>query len=117
MSTFKTYDDISKAVSANDNVLTLTIGELRDVNGSGRLGPYVVEAISKNLAAKGLGHYPPELPQEQWRKVRLYRLGSAVADLIGIVTDVDDDNNDAKLREFAANDAKATLDKIKQLVC
>ncbi|ALN75798.1 hypothetical protein [Aureimonas sp. AU20] len=117
MANLKTYDDISKAVTASENVLTVTIGELRDVNGSGRLGPYVVEAISKNLAAKGIGHYPPELPQEQWRKVRLFRLGSPIADLIGLVMDVDDEGNDAKLRDFAANDAKATLDQIRQMVC
>ncbi len=117
MDKLKTYEDISEAVAASQNVLTVTIGELRDVNGSGRLGPYVVEAISKSLAAKGLGHYPPELPQEQWRKVRLFRLGSPIADLIGLVMDVDSDTNDAKLREFAANDAKATLDKVRQLVC
>jgi hypothetical protein len=114
---FKSYDAISKAVTESENVLTVTIGQLRDVNGSGRLGPYVVEAISKNLAAKGLGHYPPELPQEQWRKVRLFRLGSPIADLISLVMDVDDESNDAKLREFAANGAKATLDKIRELVC
>ena len=56
MDKLKTYEDISEAVAASQNVLTVTIGELRDVNGSGRLGPYVVEAISKSLAAKGLGH-------------------------------------------------------------
>jgi hypothetical protein len=117
MADFKTYDDISKAVAASQDVLTVTIGELRDVNGSGRLGPYVVEAISKNLAAKGLGHYPTELPQEQWRKVRLFRLGSSIADLIGLVTNVDDEGNDAKLREFATNGAKAIVDQIRQLVC
>ena len=117
MGQFQTYDEISKAVTDSQNVLTVTIGELRDVNGSGRLGVYVVEAIRKNLAAKGIGHYPPELPLDQWRKVRLFRLGSPVADIISLVMDVDDESNDAKLRAFAANDAVATLDKIRELVC
>ena len=117
VSALKSYDDISKAVSAAENVLTVTIGELRDVNGSGRLGPYVVEAISKNLAAKGLGHYPAVLPQEQWRKVRLFRLGSPIAELVGLVMDVDDEANDQKLREIASDDAKSILDLVRQLVC
>ena len=117
MSAFETYDDVSLAVSTSENVLTVTIGELRDVNGSGRLGPYVVEAISKQLSSRGIGYYPPELPQDQWRKVRLFRLGSPVSDLIGVVMDVDNESNDAKLRSFAANDAKNILDKVRQLVC
>ena len=92
------------------------MGELRDLNGSGRLGPYVASEISKQLASCGLGHYPPELPQNQWEKVRVYGLGSSVADLIHLVTEVSE-NNDEKLREFASNDAKAKLDKIREILC
>ena len=116
MGKFKNYDELSVALSNSDNVLTVDMAELRDVNGSGRLGPYVVDAISNELAAKGIGHYPEVLPQLGWEKARLYRLGSPVADLYRLLTEVSDDH-DERLREFGADDAKRKLDQIRQIVC
>jgi len=113
---FKSFAELKTAVASAGNVVTLDMGELRDLNGSGRLGPYVAAAISKQLASHGLGHYPPDLPQNQWEKVRVHGLGSPVADLIRLVTDVSE-KNDEKLREFASNDAKAKLDKIREIIC
>lgn len=115
MSNFKGFDEINVAVSQSGDVLTVTMSELRDANGSGRLGPYVVEAISKELAGKGLGHYPPELPQNQWEKARLYRLGSQIADLINMVTNVTE-ANDEKLREVTTDDAQKTLNEVRRIV-
>jgi len=113
---YKNYADLKDTVVKAGNVLTMDMGELRDLNGSGRLGPFVVEAISKKLASHGLSHYPTELPLNQWEKVRIYGQGSPVAEIIQVVIDVSETNDD-KLREFAVNDAKLTLDKIRELLC
>ena len=116
MAVFSTYAEINDAVTQSGDVMTVSMSELRDVNGSGRLGPYVVEAISKELAAKGLGHYPETLPLNQWEKVRLFRMGSQIADLIRVVTDVSEEN-DEKLREAISDDARNVLDRVRKMVC
>lgn len=116
MAKFKNYDEVKAQVAAASGVLTVPMSELRDVNGSGRLGPYVVEAISKQLAGRGIGHYPEDLPQNQWEKVRLFGLGSEIAELYKLVNDVTEEG-DEKLRHFGHDDAKKQLDRIRQIVC
>jgi hypothetical protein len=115
MTRFSSLNDLKVAVVNAANVITLDMGELRDLNGSGKLGSYVVEVISRQLASHGLGHYPPELPQNQCEKVRVFGLGSPVADLIRLVTDISD-GSDEKLREFASDDAKTKLDTIREIL-
>jgi hypothetical protein len=110
------FDDLAKSVSAVGGVATVPMWQLRDLNGSGRLGPYVVEAISKELAARGLGHYPLELPQSQWEMVRVFRFGGTVAEIIDLVTKVDQTKDD-RLREIASNDAAEKLQLIRRIVC
>ena len=88
---------------------------MREIDGSGRLGPYVIERISKDLAGKGLGHYPSELPQNQWDEVRIYRLGSQIADLIAVATQVGNEN-DQRLRDLVSDDAARIIEQIRKLV-
>ena len=116
MTRFSSYDELSDLVTKSGNVLTVTMAELRDVNGSGRLGPYVVESISKALASRGIGHYPADLPQNQWESARLFRRGSAIADLYELLTNVNEDGDD-KIREYTSDDAKERLSQVRKNVC
>jgi hypothetical protein len=110
------YNDVKAAVEAAGGVLTLEMGVLREINGSGRLGPYVIDAISRELAGKGLGHEPSPLPQLQYEPVRLFQLGSPIAEIHSLVKDVNKDN-DEKLREFGSGEAVKKLNAIRQIVC
>jgi len=112
----KSYEDVKLAVAEAGGVLTMGMETLRNVNGSGRLGPYVIEAISKGLAAQGLGHYPAALPQSQYEQARLFELGSQIAELHRCVVDVNSDD-DEKLRELGTGDATRKLNEIRQIVC
>jgi len=60
---------------------------LKKIEGAGRLGVHVRNAISRSLESYGLGHLPQELPSTQEDPVRLYLLGSPVADVIKAVFD------------------------------
>ena len=116
MARFGDYDAVKAELDGVGGVMTVLMSDLRDVNGSGRLGPYVVEAISKQLASRGIGHFPGDLPQNQWEKVRIFGLGSQVADLYSLLNDLSEDG-DEKLREYGAGNAKEKLDQIRQIVC
>jgi len=63
---------------------------LKKIEGAGRgqdVGVHVRNAISRSLESYGLGHLPQELPSTQEDPVRLYLLGSPVADVIKAVFD------------------------------
>jgi hypothetical protein len=114
--TIKNYDDLAKAVRDEGNVMTCQMATLRDIHGAGKLGIHVVRNISEQLEHHGLGHYPEELPQDQWKSARIYRLGSPVAKLIRAATSVDD-RSDKVLRDMAGGEADDVLKKIRELVC
>ncbi len=111
---YKTLDEVRTAVMNSGDVLTLEMRELRDAYGVDRLGPIVRANITKALSGLGLGHYPQDLPEYQHQLVRLYRLGTQIADLIDAVL-TPDPAHDQELRDAISGD-KATLDKIRELV-
>lgn len=76
------WEEIKNQVEGNGNVLTVTMKELRDAEGAGKLGPQVAKNIRSKLAGIGLGHVPIALPGYQNEFVRLYKKGTPVGDLI-----------------------------------
>jgi hypothetical protein len=95
--------------------MTVTMGALRDAHGAGRLGIHVRTNISKELATRGLGHYPTELPDNQWQSVRVFKNGTPAADLINAVVQPDP-KNDQAIRKALDADAQKVLDKIRELI-
>jgi hypothetical protein len=79
------WDDIKKSVEDAGNVLTVTMEELREACGAGRLGIHVRSTISSTLAGMGLGHVPQDLPINQHDSVRLYKRGTPVGEFIETV--------------------------------
>jgi hypothetical protein len=86
------------------------------IDGAGRLGVHVRTAISRTLESHGLGHLPQELPPIQEDVVRLYLLGSPVADLIKAVL-APSDRGDDTLRTIGNSEAEKQLRQIRQIVC
>ena len=113
-----TYEALVKRVEENGGVLTVRMAELRDAHEAGKLGKHVRKGIADRLAGMGIGHYPQELPDSQHLSVRLYKLGSAVADIIAAVLEVDENGEgDGVLRSAAGSDAAETLKQVRALVC
>lgn len=111
-----TIEEVRVAVEANRGILTLSMEQLRDAYGAGKLGKHILIGISKSLAGQGLGHFPLELPNCQHENVRVYKLGSPVSDIIDAVFNVSDENDDV-LRQAAANDEAVLLRQVRQLLC
>lgn len=72
--------------------------ELKEANGNRPLKPLVRKSISEALMRIGIGHIPKELPNNQDQLVRLYKLGTSVAELIESVVTPSEDN-DRKVRD------------------
>ena len=112
------WNEIKEKVEANDNVLTVTMVELREAAGKDKLGIHVKAEISKTLAGMGLGHIPRELPSYQHESVRLYKRGTPIGELIEMVM-TSGEQNDRKLKEqFDENavDYASVIEQIRELV-
>jgi hypothetical protein len=114
-----TWDEMKDAVEKNGNVLTVTMEELRNTHGVGRLGKKVIAHIHNGLAGVGLGHVPQELPGDQHEPVRLYKMGTPIADAI-ITVLTPSKQNDAKIKDQfgdgGTEDYGAIVQKIRELV-
>ena len=113
-----TWDEVNGLVEGNGGVLTVTMETLRDTHGAGKLGVHVRAEISRQLAQKGLGHIPQELPSSQHEQVRLYKRGTKVGELIETVLNPGE-QNDSKLTEQFGDggpDYGAIVAQIRELV-
>lgn len=110
------YEELRAAVAGNDGLQKITMDTLKKIDGAGRLGVHVRTAISRTLESHGLGHLPRELPPNQEDVVRLYLLGSPVADLIKAVL-APSDRGDETLRTIGNSEAEEQLRQIRQIVC
>jgi hypothetical protein len=108
-------EDVRTSVEAAGGVVTFRAGDLRDAFGAGRLSSGVRDGISRGLLGLGLGHYPQELPDWQDFLVRVYKLGSPIADIIDAVL-VPSPAHDEELRQAVHGDAAEILQRIRDLV-
>jgi len=116
MPDFESLEQIRDAVEQNGDILTLKMQEVRDAYGAGRLGVHVRDNIKKALAGLGMATYPEELPDWQEHEVRIYKQGSAAADLIDAVLHPSE-SHDHEIREAVSGDTQDVLDQIRELVC
>lgn len=113
---FETPEALRDAVMDNGGVLTVRVGEVRDAFKYGRLGVHVRSDISKRLNGLGIAHYPPEVPDWQERPIRLYRMGTPIADLIDAVLEPTP-NHDEELKAAVSGGAADVLNQVRALVC
>lgn len=109
------YQELRTTVAADGGLHVATMGVLRDIQGAGRLGSRVLGAISKQLASHGMGHIPKELPGNQDSPVRLYLLGTPIADTVDAVHNPSP-KGDAILRDVGNVEARDQLRQIRAIV-
>src|SRR5262245_12125386 len=79
---FESFEELASLVDRNRGVYTVSMEELRDAAGFGKLGKHIRTGISDKLRGLGLDHMPDELPSYQEDSARIYRKGSPVGKLI-----------------------------------
>ena len=112
----KTFEELKSEVEASQNVLSVEMELLRDIFGVRRLGIHVCTEISRKLAGAGLGHFPQALEPDAWQEVRVYKLGTPMAELLHAANEPGN-QQDEVLRSVAQDDAAEVLEQVKALVC
>lgn len=110
-----TFNDLLAEVEANNGVLTVGMWALRNMRNAGKLGRHVIAEISAELAKRGLGHIPDELPSSQDEAVRIYLKTAMVGKIIGAVQDVTDESDDV-LRAFARTASSSLRDRLEEVI-
>ena len=111
-----TYPQLREAVVAGEGIFRVTMGLLKMIKGSGRLGVIVRSHMSGDLISHGLGHLPEELPANQEDEVLLYLKGSPLAEIIEAVLHPTR-QGDEILRNMSSSAAQAKLKQIQEIVC
>ncbi|WP_369365482.1 hypothetical protein AB5L52_20520 [Streptomyces sp. CG4] len=109
------YEELRTAVAADGGLHVVTMGVLRDIEGAGRLGSRVLGTISDKLKSHGMGHIPKDLPGNQDSPVRVYLLGTPIADTADAVQNPSL-KGDAILRGAGDSEARAQLQQIREIV-
>jgi hypothetical protein len=106
------------AVEAEDDLLVASMEDIRRAHGKyGKLGPHVQVQLAKWLKNEGLGSLPAGLARYQHEEVRLYRLGTAMADVIEAVLEPSEPG-DRELRKYVSMNgaAQRQLDEIRAML-
>jgi hypothetical protein len=114
--TFTSLEELAALVRASGDIVSVPMEKVRDAYGAGRLGIHVRDGISKKLHGMGLGHFPTEIPESQWALVRIYRLGSQIADLVDAVLNPGAEH-DEELRQAIEGESADVLRQVRELVC
>ena len=114
MSKSDEYRRLSTRVD-KEPLVVVEMRELRAIVGANRLGPAVVDGISKDLAGFGIGHIPSPLPQSQDEEVRLFRRGTRLSDLITAVLEPSDGGDDL-LVAYANNSDGEIVRAVRELL-
>ncbi len=114
----KNWDEINQDVESTGNLRTVTMEELREAHGAGKLGSTICAEISKKLAGMGLGHIPIVLPRYQHEPVRRYKRGTPAGQLIETVLEPGEQNDRKLVGQVAETKTEyaAIVEQIRELV-
>jgi hypothetical protein len=108
----ESYQELRAKVEADGGLRVVTMRDLRNVEGVSRIGSQVPGKISQRLGSHGMGHVPALLPNSQNSPVRLYLLGTPIADAVDAVLDPTP-KGDEILR--GVGDSEAREDRLRQI--
>lgn len=120
MTEYAEIADLAEAATDN-GIAVVTLGNLREMQDYGRLGVRVLGALSQALRSEGLGYYPPEVLDNnpvprQTQELRVYRVGSPVAQLIEAVLEPSDEGDEFIMDATGGAQAATIIDQIRNLV-
>jgi len=108
--------ELREAVENEGDLLAVPMWVVRDAYGAERLGKIVRQNIATALANEGLGSVPMDVPDRQYEIVRIYRLGTGVAQIIDAVLKPTTEG-DVRLRSASSSEALQQINRIREIVC
>jgi hypothetical protein len=118
MVTFDTLDELKNLVEENGGIVTTTMECLRDACNAGRLGKHVRQKIHNELAGKGLGHLPEDIPESQHEQIHVFKFGTSIGQAIDAIRRPSQSTAEV-LRSLLGegdDDAKTKLQKIRAVL-
>jgi len=114
---YSSMKDVAAAVSENGNLMTATLGELREALGYNRLGVRVLGEIARSLQDEKLGYFPTWALEDNdvpryGDVIRIYRIDSAVGRTIEAVLKPSP-SGDELLLDSAGSEAVEKLRRIR----
>lgn len=109
------YEQFAGLIEDRGGVFPTTMEVLRDAHGVGKLGVHIRKAIADELQSRGIGTLPEVLPSYYHEEVRLFRLGTPIADVVSAVLHPSAAGDDT-LRRSGGNDAEM-INQIRAIVC
>ncbi|MBP2304760.1 hypothetical protein GBZ48_10520 [Azospirillum melinis] len=112
---FSTYEELDNLIDENNGVVSCNMRSLRDCYNVAKLGVHVARQISRDLNNRGLGHFPEDLPINQWDRVRVFKKASKLGAIIESLSSLDEESDDI-LREVNGGNGDETLRKVKAMI-
>ncbi|HEY3139479.1 MAG TPA: hypothetical protein VGJ86_00015 [Acidimicrobiales bacterium] len=114
-----TFQELRETVERRGGVHRISMGDLRDINGAGKLGIHVVTQIKRSLARAGLSILlrtgTADVPRYQDEYVVIYVTQSKVGEIIEAVQQAD--LGAVKLlRDLAGDDSAEKLQAIRDIL-
>lgn len=116
MNLYPSIEAIDAALQQSNNVMGVSMEQLRDAHGAQRLGNQVRAGIANKLRNLGIAYHPTDLPSYEHIWVLLYKQGTPVENLVKAILQPGYQSTEVIGRAVEA-DAEATLQKIRELVC
>lgn len=115
MPQFVDFDDVATVVKKRGGLVAASMGELRDLADSQRLGVHVRADISERITALGLSHSPEELPATHTTYVWIYDPESRYGQLVDSVLNPSPASKKL-IRTLAGTGDAKIIDQIRELV-
>jgi hypothetical protein len=114
-----TFEGLREQVESRGGVQRISMGDLRDINGAGKLGVHVVSQIKRSLARAGLSILLPtgttDVPRYQDEYVVIYVTQSKAGEIIEAVQQADL-SAIKLLRDLAGDDSAEKLQAIRDII-
>ncbi len=114
-----TFEELRESVERRGGVHRISMGDLRDINGAGKLGIHVVTQIRRSVSRAGLSILLPagstDVPRYQEEDVVIYVTQSKVGEIIEAVHAADASAVKV-LRDLAGDDSAEKLQAIRDIL-
>jgi hypothetical protein len=114
-----TFEELRELVDRRGGIHRISMGDLRDINGAGKLGIHVVTQIKRSLSRAGLSILLPagqaDMPRYQEEYVVIYLTQSKVGEVIEAVHEADF-SAVKLLRDLASDNSAEKLQAIRDIL-
>lgn len=113
---------IKRYVDQRGGMAVVQMRPIKLAHKVGRLAPGPRTEISRSLGRMGIGHLPVEIPDDQWKYVRLYSLDKTLGRVIDKLVNPEPGDEDDLIAQLSGSDERLVeyidkVERIRAIVC